>query len=124
MRGPTRRRKGSASPYRPAAGVGQRGPPQNQREPQCLTTPAPPISNSPAATRAIPMTFEFAVPGDWPPGLALAFVKMMEKALDDGFPIVIPVRKDATPEQISQVFKGVRALVERLGLAAAQVVNP
>ncbi len=35
----------------------------------------------------------------------------------DGFPIVVPVRKDATPEQISQVFEGARALVERLGLA-------
>ncbi len=64
-----------------------------------------------------PMTFEFAVPGDWPPGLALAFAELMEKAMDDGFPIVVPVRKDATPEQISQVFEGARALVERLGLA-------
>ncbi len=71
-----------------------------------------------------PMTLEFAVPGDWPPGLALAFAKLMEKALDDGFPIVVPVRKDATPEQISHVFEGVRALVERLGLAAAQAANP
>ncbi len=70
------------------------------------------------------MTFEFAVPGDWPPGLALAFAEMMEKALDDGFPIVVPVRKDATPEQISQVFEDVRALVERVGLAATQTVNP
>jgi hypothetical protein len=58
------------------------------------------------------------------PGLALASAEMMEKAMDDGFPIVVPVRKDATPEQISQVFEGVRALVERLGLAAAQAENP
>jgi hypothetical protein len=70
-----------------------------------------------------PMTFEFAVPGDWSPGLALAFAELMEKAMGDGFPIVVPVRKDATPEQISQVFEGARALVERLGLAAAQAEN-
>ncbi|MBV9448622.1 MAG: hypothetical protein JO345_22270 [Streptosporangiaceae bacterium] len=61
---------------------------------------------------------------DWPPGLALVFAEMMEKAIDDGFPVVVPVRKDATPEQISQVFEDVRALVERLGLAAAQAANP
>ncbi|HEX6521847.1 MAG TPA: hypothetical protein VF070_17855 [Streptosporangiaceae bacterium] len=71
-----------------------------------------------------PLTFEFPVPGDWPPGLALAFAEMTEKAIDDGFPIVVPVRKDATPEQISRVFEDVRALVERLGLAAAQAGKP
>ena len=49
---------------------------------------------------------------------------MTEKALDDGFPIVVPVRKDATPEQISQAFGDVRALVGRLGLGAAQAGNP
>ncbi len=37
------------------------------------------------------MTFELAVPGDWTPGLALAFAKMMEKAMDDGFPVPGPV---------------------------------
>jgi hypothetical protein len=35
-----------------------------------------------------PMTFEFAVPGDWPLGLATAFAELMEKTLEDGFPIV------------------------------------
>jgi hypothetical protein len=71
-----------------------------------------------------PLTFEFPVPVDWPPGLALAFAEMMEKAIDDGFPIVVPVRKDATPEQISQVFESARALVERMGLAAAPAGKP
>jgi hypothetical protein len=47
---------------------------------------------------------EFQVTGDWPPGLTLAFAEMMEKALEVGFPVVIPVRKDATPEQIGLVF--------------------
>jgi hypothetical protein len=50
---------------------------------------------------------------------------MMDKVLDDdAFPIVVPVRKDAAPEQIDQVFEGVRALVERLRLATAQAENP
>lgn len=78
----------------------------------------------PGGSARDPLTFEFSVPGDWPTGLALAFAEMTEKALDDGFPIVVPVRKDATPEQITQIFEDVRALVERLGLAAAQAENP
>jgi hypothetical protein len=66
-----------------------------------------------------PMTFEFSVPGEWSSGLALAFAEMMEKALQDGFPIVVPVRKDATPDQISHVFEGVRTLIKSVGLTAA-----
>jgi hypothetical protein len=61
--------------------------------------------------------FEFPVPSDWPPGLALAFAELMEKALEDGFPVVVPVRRDATPEQISTVIGDVRALVKNAGLA-------
>jgi hypothetical protein len=71
-----------------------------------------------------PMTVEFAVPGDWPPGLAIAFAKLMGKALEDGFPIVVPVRQDATAEQISHVFEDVRTLVQRAGLAPAQTIEP
>jgi hypothetical protein len=71
-----------------------------------------------------PMTFEFAVPGYWSPGLAIAFAELMEKAMEDGFPIVVPVRLDATAEQISHVFEDVLTLVERAGLAPARTVEP
>ena len=71
-----------------------------------------------------PTTFEFAVPGDWPPGLAIAFAELLDKALQDGFPIVVPACRDATPEQINHVFDHVRMLVERAGLAPAQTVEP
>jgi hypothetical protein len=67
-------------------------------------------------------TFEFAVPADWPPGLAVTFAEMMDKAIEDGFPVVVPVRKDATPEQISQAFADVQALVDRLGLGISRHV--
>ena len=46
--------------------------------------------------------FDFPIPDDWPPSLALAFAELMEKALAEGFPLVVPVRKDATPEQITR----------------------
>ena len=66
-----------------------------------------------------PATFEFAVPGDWPSRLAIAFAKLMDKALQDGLPIVVPIRQDATAEQISRVFEDARTLVERAGLPPA-----
>jgi hypothetical protein len=61
--------------------------------------------------------FDFPIPSDWPPGLVLAFAELMEKALEEGFPIVVPVRRDATPEQISTVLDGMRTLVKNAGLA-------
>jgi hypothetical protein len=60
--------------------------------------------------------FDFPVPDDWPPSLALAFAQLMEKALADGFPVVVAVRKDATPEQITGVLEDMRAVVRNAGL--------
>ena len=65
-----------------------------------------------------PITVEFSFPGDWSPGLALAVAQEMEKAIKVGFPIVVPVRKGATPEQVSCIVEDVRTLVERAGLTA------
>jgi hypothetical protein len=66
------------------------------------------------------LPLQFAAPSDWPAGLTLAFAETMENALQTGFPIVIPVRMDATPEQIGHVIEDMRALVERAGLAPGQ----
>jgi thiamine monophosphate synthase len=65
-----------------------------------------------------PGTLEFTVPSDWDNELALTFYELVQKALDDGFPIVVAVRKDATPDQISQIVDEVQALVSKAGLAA------
>jgi hypothetical protein len=61
--------------------------------------------------------FSFPIPDDWSPSLRLAFAELMDKALADGFPVVIPVRKDATPDQIEAVIADMRALVKNAGLA-------
>ena len=58
--------------------------------------------------------FDFPIPDDWPPSLALAFAQLMEKALADGFPLVVPVRKDATPEQITSALEDMRAVVRNV----------
>jgi hypothetical protein len=65
-----------------------------------------------------PATFEFTVPTDWNNEIALTFYQLVQKALDDGFPIVVAVRRDATPDQISQIVDEVQALVSKAGLAA------
>jgi len=61
--------------------------------------------------------FSFPIPDDWSPSLRLAFAELMDKALADGFPVVIPVRGDATPDQIEAVIADMRALVKKAGLA-------
>ena len=61
--------------------------------------------------------FDFPIPDDWSPSLRLAFAELMDKALADGFPVVIPVRRDATPDQIEAVIEDMRALVRNAGLA-------
>ena len=65
-----------------------------------------------------PSTFEFTVPSDWDNELALAFYELVQKALDDGFPVVVAVRNDATPDQISSIVADIQALVANAGLAA------
>jgi hypothetical protein len=64
------------------------------------------------------MTLEISLPDEWPPGLALAVAQMMRESFKEGFPIIIPVRKDATPEQISAAFERARDAIQNLGLAA------
>jgi hypothetical protein len=61
--------------------------------------------------------FSFPIPDDWSPSLRLAFAQLMDKALAEGFPVVIPVRNDATVDQIEAVIKDMRALVKDAGLA-------
>jgi hypothetical protein len=61
--------------------------------------------------------FSFPIPDDWSPSLRLAYAQLMDKALAEGFPVVIPVRNDATVDQIEAVIKDMRALVKDAGLA-------
>ena len=82
------------------------------------------VSSNSAATRMIPRQSSSRSLATGPPGLAIAFAELMEKALEDGFPIVVPVRLDATAEQISRLFEDVRTLIEKAGLAPAQTVEP
>jgi hypothetical protein len=43
---------------------------------------------------------------------------MMRQSLKEGFPVVVPVRRDATPDQLEEAFNGIKAVIQRAGLAA------
>ena len=64
------------------------------------------------------MTIEIQLPEEWPPGLALAVAQMMRQSLKEGFPVVVPIRDDATPDQLEAAFKAIRTVISEAGLAA------
>jgi hypothetical protein len=64
------------------------------------------------------VTIEIEIPGGWPPGLGLAVAKMMQQSLKEGFPVVVPVRRDATPDQLQAAFDTIKTVIEQAGLAA------
>jgi hypothetical protein len=63
------------------------------------------------------MTLEINIPEEWPPDLALAVATLAQQSFDKGFPIIAPVRKDASPGQIWAVFERIRMVIEDAGLA-------
>ena len=60
---------------------------------------------------------EVEIPDEWPPGLGLAVAKMIRESLKEGFPVVMPVRRDATADQLEAVFDRVKAVIHEAGLA-------
>jgi hypothetical protein len=69
------------------------------------------------------VTFQFAVPDDWTPGLSVTFAELIDKAMGEGFPLVVPIRRDATPDQVNELFKRIRTLVRSEGMAASQAIQ-
>ena len=65
-----------------------------------------------------PVTFEIEIPDEWPPSLGFAVAKMIRQSLEAGFPVVVPVRSDATPDQLAAAFNTVQTVIQKAGLAA------
>ncbi len=63
------------------------------------------------------MTLEIRIPEEWPPGLALAMANLVRRSFDKGFPVIVPVRPDASPEQLWAAFERVKMVIEDIGLA-------
>lgn len=64
------------------------------------------------------MIFEIEIPDEWSPGLGLAVAKMIRQSLKEGMPVVIPVRRDTTPDELEAAFNSVKSVIREAGLAA------
>jgi hypothetical protein len=64
------------------------------------------------------VTIEIEIPDGWPPGLGFAVAKMMQQSLKDGFPVVVPVRRDATADQLEAAVHAIKTVIHEAGLAA------
>jgi hypothetical protein len=64
------------------------------------------------------MNIEIAVPEDWTPGQALVMRQLLQHAVDTGQPVIAFIRKDATPEQLKEIYDRVHALIDEAGLEA------
>ena len=43
---------------------------------------------------------------------------MIRRSLRDGFPVIVPIRQDATPEELEAALGAVTRLIQEAGLAA------
>ena len=64
------------------------------------------------------MTIEIATPEDWTVGQALATRALLQHAVLTATPIVAFIRKDATAEQLEEIYDRVKALIREAGLEA------
>ena len=71
-----------------------------------------------AAEGAI-MTIEIAVPDDWTPGQVLAMRQLLQHAVATAQPVVAFVRKDIAPDELTEIYERINALVQQAGLQPA-----
>ena len=64
------------------------------------------------------MTIELAVPDEWTPGQALATRALLQQVMRSGLPIITCVRRDATADQVTDIYLRVENLIEGAGLAS------
>jgi len=66
------------------------------------------------------MDIQIAVPEDWTPGECLAVRQLLQHAMNTALPVVAFIRKDATPEQLHDVYSRIEAMIRESGLEPAQ----
>jgi hypothetical protein len=64
------------------------------------------------------VTFEIEIPDEWPPGLGFAVVRLIQQSLKEGFPLVVPVQRNITPDQLEAAFDSIKTVIQKAGLAA------
>lgn len=64
------------------------------------------------------MNIEVTVPDEWPPGLTMAMQQLLQRAVRSGWPLITCLRPEATADQIEEINRQIRVLVQDSGLAA------
>jgi hypothetical protein len=64
------------------------------------------------------MNIEVAVPDDWTPGQTMAVRQLLQHALRNAQPVIALVRKDATPEQLQDIYRRIEELIREADLQA------
>ena len=64
------------------------------------------------------MNIEITVPDEWSPALTLTVQRLLQEAVRSGWPLIVCLRPDVTPEQMADINQRVRGLIQDSGLAA------
>ena len=64
------------------------------------------------------MNIEVTVPDEGSPALTLTVQQLLQQAVRSGWPLIICLRPDVTPEQMADINQRVRGLASGSGLAA------
>ena len=64
------------------------------------------------------MNIEIAIPDEWTPGQALTMRQLLQHAVQTGQPVIAFVRKDASAEQLKDIYDRINALIREAGLQA------
>jgi len=64
------------------------------------------------------MNIEVAVPNDWTPGQAMAVRQLLQHALSEAQPVIALIRKDATAEQLQDIYRRIQEVIREAGLEA------
>ena len=62
------------------------------------------------------MNIEIAVPEEWTPSQALAMRQLLQQAIHTGQPVIAFVRKDASPDQLEEIYDRINDLIQEAGL--------
>ncbi|MGD0556944.1 MAG: hypothetical protein ABSA93_18440 [Streptosporangiaceae bacterium] len=62
------------------------------------------------------MTIEVVIPDEWTTGEALAMQQLIQHSMRGAQPVIAVVRKDATPDQLHDIYRKVDDLIDESGL--------
>lgn len=67
------------------------------------------------------VNIEVTVPDDWTPGQALVFRQLLQHSMRGAQPIIALVRKDATAQQLHDVYRRVEEVIRESGLEVGEI---